>query len=229
MNTQNYQVFTEGGKPVKAWVNGVMLEDQARQQLMRTSRLPFIHKHIAAMPDVHYGIGATVGSVVATKGAIIPAAVGVDIGCGMIAYKLQGIDASDLPDSLKAIRSDIERDIPVGHDHHQLGSKNCWAYNDAGRFVEWAEEKHPDMVKSKFAYDVIHMQLGTLGGGNHFIELCLDENNDVWAMLHSGSRGIGNQIGRYFIEKAREDMRIHHINLEDRDLAYLIGRHSAFR
>jgi tRNA-splicing ligase RtcB len=208
-------------KPIKAWTDGVELEQGALAQLRNTASLPFIYKHIAVMPDVHQGIGATVGSVIPTQGAIIPAAVGVDIGCGMIAARLP-YTANDLPTSLAALRGNIEWSIPVGQNAHKNPviapadeSAMIYAYNQI-----WA--KHPKLPNPASSwYAKIVNQAGTLGGGNHFIEVCLDEEQRVWVMLHSGSRGIGNKIGQYFIELARQDMRTHFINLPDRDLAYL--------
>jgi tRNA-splicing ligase RtcB len=187
--------------------------------------MPFIHKHVAVMPDVHLGKGATVGSVIATRGAIIPAAVGVDIGCGMMALRTS-LTADELPESLATLRSDIEQAVPHGFvttqgwsikGAHFQAPESAWNRFAplADRYKELAD-KHPKIVGK----DNPVMQLGTLGGGNHFIELCLDEENRVWVMLHSGSRGIGNRIGSYFIERAKEDMRRYFINLPDQDLAY---------
>jgi tRNA-splicing ligase RtcB len=208
------------GAPIKMWTDGVPVEWQAEQQLRNIATLPFIYKHIAVMPDVHLGKGATVGSVIATRGAIIPAAVGVDIGCGMMAVRT-GYTASDLPDDLGALRHSIERGVPVGNgpggNHREVPSAvssrlRAGLYD---RFLK-IKEKHKKITGEK-----IDHQLGTMGGGNHFLEVCLDEEQRVWVMLHSGSRGIGNKIGSYFIEKAKEDMRVHFINLPDKDLAYL--------
>lgn len=196
--------------PIKIWTPEGDVEPQALAQLKRTASLPCIFKHIAVMPDVHWGIGATVGSVVATEGAIIPAAVGVDIGCGMMAVKLP-FTASDLPDSLTRLRSDIERVVPVGkamHDEPLLDALH-W-----GR-VDGLHDLPFDDVSMALR------QLGTLGGGNHFIEVCLDTEQAVWIVLHSGSRGIGNKIGRYYIDRAKSLMTQWFIRLEDPDLAYL--------
>jgi len=214
----------EGGKPVKVWTDEI--EATAAEQLSRLATLPFIHKHVAAMPDVHAGIGATVGSVIATRGAIIPAAVGVDIGCGMMAVETT-LTAKHLPDSLKELRERIERAVPHGFVTIPGRSvKGAWEVTPASIVSRWRAlkdryyaiiEKHP-----KISQKDPQLQLGSLGGGNHFIEICLDTNGTVWVMLHSGSRGVGNAIGRYFIELAREDMRKHFINLPDRDLAYLV-------
>lgn len=203
--------------PVKIWTDEV--EHEALDQLRNTASMPFVFKHVSVMPDVHFGLGATVGSVVATKGAIIPAAVGVDIGCGMCAVPTN-LTANDLPDDLKKVRHSLEREIPVGFnaykdaDHLTVDELASCANNPA---VDEIFKRHK--IKSGRQSEV--QQLGTLGGGNHFIELCLDESDQVWIMLHSGSRGIGNQIGRKFIELAQKDMEVHHIQLPHRDLAYV--------
>jgi len=204
---------------IKAWTDGVAFDSGAYDQVMNVTTLPFIHRHIAIMPDVHFGRGATVGSVIPTKGAIIPAAVGVDIGCGMVAARTS-LRAAQLPDSLSAIRADIEAAVPVGAAQHESASGHAddTAFDGLVSIVA----KHPAIGKmAKNVHEKATLQSGTLGGGNHFIELCLDTEDRVWVMLHSGSRGIGNIIGRYFIEVAKEDMQIHHINLPDRDLSYL--------
>ena len=207
-----------GFKPVKIYTRDV--DNTALMQLKNLSQLPFIHSHVAAMPDVHAGIGATVGSVIPTKSAIIPAAVGVDIGCGMVAVQLS-LNATQLPDSLKPMRDAIERAVPVGARAHKMVSARDSACRSLQGGVNWLLEQHPTLQKMlKSPQQTWVKQLGTLGSGNHFIELCLDERNDVWVMLHSGSRGIGNAIGRYFIQLARKDMSGHMHNLPDRDLAY---------
>jgi tRNA-splicing ligase RtcB len=219
----------EGSAPIKAWVATKAeirggdrcvepdIEDSALKQLKNLARLPFLAPNgIAVMPDVHAGIGATVGSVIATVDAIIPAAVGVDIGCGMNAVRLS-LKASDLPDSLAYIRSKIEAAVPVGFARHDLPKAR--ALYDASPVMTG---HIPDAAGTLISdYYKTASQLGTLGGGNHFIELCIDENQDVWIMLHSGSRGIGNQIGREFIDLAKEEMERWHIKLPDNDLAYL--------
>jgi tRNA-splicing ligase RtcB len=213
-----------GGVPIKSWTRGVPVDDKAREQLARAAKMPFIFKHVAAMPDVHVGIGATVGSVIPTKGAVIPAAVGVDIGCGMMAARTSLV-ASDLPDNLAGIRSAIEAAVPHGRSVGR-GKRDKGAWGEPPRVVvdAWASlatrfghivAKHPRLRNTNNL-----MHLGTLGTGNHFIELCLDEEQRVWVMLHSGSRGVGNAIGTFFIELAKQDMRKWHINLPDQDLAY---------
>ncbi len=220
-------IETTGGAGIKAWTNGVHVEEAARQQLINTASMPFIHRHVAVMPDVHLGKGSTVGSVIPTKGAIIPAAVGVDIGCGMCAVETS-LTANDLPDSLVDLRSRIEAMVPVGFNDFgdtpsKLGEDGWRPLADRYRAIE---DKHPKITARK--PKPIANQLGTLGGGNHFIEVCLDTNQAVWIMLHSGSRGVGNRIGSYFIEQAREEMQRYFISLPDRDLAYLVEGSSLF-
>lgn len=211
-------VITKGKVPVKVYTDDI--EHEAYQQLLNISHLPFIHSHVAAMPDVHFGKGATVGSVIPSKGAIIPSAVGVDIGCGMNALRLS-IKAKDLPDNLRAVRSAIEAAIPVGFDRHKTDKAHASTVRALSVSLDEVLEKHPKILKMmKKPYQTWVRQLGTLGGGNHFIELCLDENDDVWIMLHSGSRGIGNMIGQYFIRMAQKDMERHIHNLPHKDLAY---------
>jgi tRNA-splicing ligase RtcB (3'-phosphate/5'-hydroxy nucleic acid ligase) len=214
-----------GYAPIKAWIDGVPVEDAARRQLFNIAALPFIHGHVAAMPDVHLGKGATVGSVIATRAAIVPAAVGVDIGCGMMAVRTT-LMAGELPDNLKGLRLGIEAAVP----HGGVGLKGGWKdgvpnavarrfqASGLGEGLQQLEAKHPALRQ---AQSLGH--LGSLGGGNHFIEICLDECQHVWAMLHSGSRGIGNRIGSYFIAKARDalDRRQLVRPLPDRDLAWL--------
>ncbi len=223
----------DGGVPIRMWTDGVPVEAEAIEQLKRTARLPFIHKHVAVMPDCHWGMGATIGSVIPTIGAVVPAAVGVDLGCGMVAVKTT-LRASDLPDNLQALRSAIEAAVPHGRTNNGgAGDRGAWgnvprptadawygaSLDDTasllGRFERLCA-KHPKLAKSN------HVQhLGTLGTGNHFCEVCLDTEQNVWVMLHSGSRGVGGRIGSYFIELAKEDMRKWFINLPDKDLAYL--------
>lgn len=220
-------VENPNGAPIKMWTDGVPVEESAMQQLRNLASLPFIHKHVAAMPDVHWGMGATVGSVIATKAAIIPAAVGVDIGCGMIATETT-LTSHDLPDDLSALRSAIEAEIPHGRtDNGGLNDRGAWAEVPAGIGAIWNKELahgFDDIVslvpQLKQSNSVRH--LGTLGTGNHFIEICLDLSDHVWFMLHSGSRGVGNKIGQTFIQKAKKDMERWFIQLPDEDLAYLI-------
>ena len=217
-----HMTLNQGRVPVKVWTRDI--EPEAIQQLVNASQLPIIHGHIAAMPDVHAGIGATVGSVIPTKSAIIPAAVGVDIGCGMNAVRLS-IKASDLPDSLYRVRTAIESAVPVGFSQHDAsrlrGSQHARTARPLNQRLEMIADKHPALAKMQKRFNETWIcQLGTLGGGNHFIELCLDEEQYVWVMLHSGSRGIGNVMGRYFIQAAKKDMRRHKMNLPDADLAY---------
>ncbi|MEO0478692.1 MAG: RtcB family protein [Planctomycetota bacterium] len=212
------------GVPIKAWVDGVDLADNAKQQLQRTAALPFLHNHIAVMPDVHWGLGATIGSVLPTVGAIVPAAVGVDIGCGMCAVQTS-LTASDLPDDLKPVRTAIERAVPHGRTTRGR-DKGSW--NDPPKRVQnlWKEHLSDGFTelcsrygKLKNTNNLVH--LGTLGTGNHFIEVCLDEADRVWFMLHSGSRGVGNRLATIFIEKAKQDMRRQDRGLPDEDLSYL--------
>lgn len=213
------QVLEGKAAQVKVWTDEI--EQTARQQLLNIAALPFIHHHVCAMPDVHTGIGATVGSVIATRHAIIPAAVGVDIGCGMIACRLS-LDANDLSNaSLKKIFDQISRDVPLGRDQHELGRAPLERARPFEAGLRTLLRKHPDLLKRFGKHSNWMFQMGTLGGGNHFIELCLDEAGSVWIMLHSGSRGIGNAIGNYFIELARQDMEELMVHLPDRDLAYL--------
>lgn len=215
------ELILENSAPVKMWTNGVPVDPKAVVQLQNTAKIPFIFKHLAVMPDVHVGKGSTIGSVIPTKGAIIPAAVGVDIGCGMIAVRTS-LTASDLPDSLQNIRFAIEAAVPHGRTTQRHG-RDKGAWHRAPEIVDqhWA---HLD-EEFKRICDKYPKLRGTnhynhLGTGNHFIELCLDEQDRVWVMLHSGSRGVGNAIGNLFISLAHKDMQQHIANLPDRDLAY---------
>ena len=205
----------EGIVPVKIYTGEI--EPSARAQLVNISKLPIVHHHVAAMPDVHLGIGATVGSVIPTKGAIIPAAVGVDIGCGMIASRLS-LTASDLDErNLQKVFNQISRDVPVGFEQHDDVVADPKPFKKG---LQRILEKHPGVGKRVGKHSHWANQLGTLGGGNHFIEVCLDEAGRVWVMLHSGSRGIGNAMGSYFIELARKDAERNQLRLPDRDLVY---------
>ncbi len=210
-------IHEDGKRPIKVWTDHV--EESAMEQLTNLSGLPFIAGNgVACMPDVHAGIGSTVGTVIATDRAIIPAAVGVDIGCGMNAVRLS-LKASNLPDNLKPIRYQIERDVPLGAGgaHRDIET--------AGMEID--ESLIRTVIVPLFNGDPVKFlrkslpQVGTLGSGNHFIELCLDENQDVWVMLHSGSRGIGNMIGMHYIGIAKRMMEKFFIHLPDQDLAYL--------
>lgn len=218
-------IEVEGGSPLKMWTRNVLIEDAAIDQMKNVARLPIIHRHVAAMPDCHWGLGATVGSVIPTKRAIIPAAVGVDIGCGMMAWKLT-LDASALPDNLAAVRSDIEHAVPHGFVSAKgRARKGGWEIVPNSVASRWRdlEERYRQIIERhpRISHKAPAHQLGSLGTGNHFIEICLDESDAVWVMLHSGSRGPGNVIGQYFISLAKRDMERHISNLPDKNLAYL--------
>ena len=213
-----------GGVPVRSWTVGVPFEEKAREQVRRVASLPFVFKWVAVMPDVHAGLGATVGSVIPTVGAVIPSAVGVDIGCGMMAVRTT-LQASELPADLRPLREAIERAVPHGRTNHGgRGDKGAWGNPPAPVQEAWSrlEAGYRSIVA---AYPKIDRgptieQLGTLGTGNHFIELCLDEADQVWVMLHSGSRGVGNRIGSDFVELAKREARRWFLALPDPDLAY---------
>ncbi len=220
------QTLTSGRVPVLVWTDA--LEPEAAAQLARVSRLPCVGPHVAAMPDVHLGIGATVGAVIPLRGAIVPAAVGVDIGCGVMAQRL-GLTANELPDALEPLRAAIEQAVPHGRsDHGGRNDRGAWRETPAPLLRLWRErgleralpallERHPALTGSGLN---THRHLGTLGTGNHFIELCLDETDGVWVVLHSGSRGIGNRIGSHFIAQARAHLERRGVLLEDADLAW---------
>ena len=212
------KILTEQRVPVKIWTDDV--DERSLDQLRNIASLPFIHHHVAAMPDVHLGIGATIGSVIATHKAIIPAAVGVDIGCGMVAARLS-ITANEIDEkSLQKVFDQISRDVPVGRAQHRHDRVLVDVARPFEAGLKSLTDRHPELIKA-FGQDSKWInQIGTLGGGNHFIEVCLDESNQVWVMLHSGSRGIGNVIASYFIALARKDMERWMIQLPDRDLAY---------
>ncbi|WP_380179989.1 RtcB family protein [Kalamiella sp. sgz302252] len=222
--TKHYQTLQQNGAAIKMWTEGVPVEPEAREQLLNTAKMPFIFRHLAVMPDVHLGKGSTIGTVIPTKGAIIPAAVGVDIGCGMIAVRTS-LMARDLPDNLAGIRSAIEQAVPHGRTNNRSGrDKGAWQSPPQEVDRHWAglaprfkalTSKYPALLKTNN-----YQHLGTLGTGNHFIEICLDERQQVWVMLHSGSRGVGNAIGNLFITLAQKDMQQHIANLPDRNLAY---------
>ena len=226
-------VFMEtDGVPIKAWIRGVPLDAAAERQLRNIAALPFIHKQVVAMPDAHWGRGATVGSVIPCKGAIIPAAVGVDIGCGMMAVETS-LTSHQLPDALGPLRAAIEKAVPHGRTSHDPAvDRGAWNDVPADVATVWNHADHRGRPLGEALQSIVAKHpkvgsgnslphLGTLGGGNHFIEVCLDETDRVWVMLHSGSRGIGNRIGRYFIELAKREMERWFISLPDADLAYL--------
>jgi len=214
-------------KGVKFWTSGVEVEEEATKQIQKITTLPILAGHLAIMPDVHWGMGATVGSVIPTRAAIIPSAVGVDIGCGMCAVRT-GLTANDLPDSLRGIRLAIEKKIPVGFNEHQyplvisdgdyIGK--CLSRTSAALAERFKTLRVIDQIRNRDDAKVFR-QLGTLGGGNHFIELCLDTKNQVWVMLHSGSRGIGNKIGSFAIQMAREIAEKIDREIPDKNLAWL--------
>ena len=203
----------QGRVPIKIWSDIETVESAALDQLKNISSLPFVFKHVAAMPDVHLGVGATVGSVVATKGAVCPAAVGVDIGCGMVAAKLTGVKSSALDGKLSLIRSSIERTVPVGFSANEKVGRDV---TDWKRWEDW-DTLHKDVndLKSRAL-----SQMGSLGGGNHFIEVCVDTDDNVWVMLHSGSRNIGKSLAEAYITEAKGLMKKMFISLPDADLAY---------
>jgi tRNA-splicing ligase RtcB len=234
MTKSNYLFDNEARHPIKHWTKGVHLDHNAMLQLRNIANMPFIHHHVAAMPDAHLGKGATIGSVIATKGAVIPAAVGVDLGCGMQAIRLN-LTSHDLPDNLAALRDHIEQAVPHGRTANGgRNDKGAWAELPTNHAHRWEAllpryqaivAKHPGALGKN-----TYQHMGTLGGGNHFIEICLDEHDSVWVMLHSGSRGVGNRIGSYFIEKARLEMERYHIAdyLADKDLSYLVEHTELF-
>lgn len=214
------------GVPVKVYTKDIAPE--AIEQLRNMAKLEFVHSHIAVMPDVHLGKGATVGSVIPTKSAIIPAAVGVDIGCGMNTVRLS-LTASELPDSLRRVRTAIEQQVPVGFNMHNQITAKASTLDPLGKRLKRITDKHPGLLKMLKSFDQTWAkQLGTLGGGNHFIEVCLDENNEVWVMLHSGSRGIGNCIGRYFINLAKKEHQSRFGHVPDKDLSYFAEGSTSF-
>lgn len=221
------KTLSDGLVDVKIYTE--QIEPAAVEQLHRLSLMPFIKPHIAAMPDVHLGRGATIGSVIPTVDAIIPAAVGVDLGCGMKAVRTNLV-ASDLPDNLSELRNMIEAAVPHGRTANGgAGDKGAWGESPRHVLAEWnrmnPEKKladvlvrHPSMIGPRTN---THNHLGTLGTGNHFIEICLDTEDRVWIMLHTGSRGVGNRIGSYFITKAKEEMAARGITVPEADLSYL--------
>ncbi|NRA67440.1 MAG: RtcB family protein [Pseudobacteriovorax sp.] len=211
--------------PIKVWTDDI--DETSMQQLRNLGSLPFVFKHISVMPDVHAGKGSTIGSVIATKGAITPATVGVDLGCGMSAYKIPGLKPEHLDGKLKTIRSKIEKTIPVGFAKHKLEEGfDRLALGEKEHLLDGREavydramaiEGHDKLLR---AVSKAGNQLGSLGGGNHFIEVCVSKKNEVWLMLHSGSRGVGNMIAQYHIQVAKGLMKKAFINLPDSDLSY---------
>jgi tRNA-splicing ligase RtcB len=195
-----------------SWASDI--EDATLEQAAKTARLPFVVGHVALMPDAHVGFGSTVGSVIPTEGAVIPAAIGVDIGCGMIAARTD-LTADDLPDSLQALMPLVERRIPagVGQAHGEADSRAQHVLASLGRPRTELTPKQERTVATQF---------GSLGSGNHFVEICLDDRDEVWLVLHSGSRGIGNQLAQRAIDEAKGLMKRLFVTLEDPDLAYLV-------
>ena len=218
-----------GGAPIKAWTQGVEVADNALAQLQNTASLPFVHRHLAVMPDVHWGLGSTIGSVLPTVGAVVPAAVGVDIGCGMCAVRTT-LSAANLPDDLGPMRGAIERAVPHGRSPGRAGGsrRDRGAWGDVPKRVAslWREHLEPgfraicERQRAIEKSNHVH-HLGTLGTGNHFIEVCLDETDAVWFLLHSGSRGVGNRIATVYVELAKKDLGRVLGELPDKDLAYL--------
>jgi tRNA-splicing ligase RtcB (3'-phosphate/5'-hydroxy nucleic acid ligase) len=212
---------------VRFWTEGVPVESGALNQIRNIASLPIVAGHVAIMPDVHLGKGATVGSVIPTRGAIIPSAVGVDIGCGMCAVKTT-LTVNDLPDSLSRLRSKIESMVPVGFSNHDKpletshdGLQGIVLHRRMNNLHERFDKVRILDRIGKFDAPRVWKQLGTLGGGNHFVEVCLDEKQNVWVMLHSGSRNVGKTIGEVAITTARGLAAKNQVHLPDRDLAWL--------
>jgi tRNA-splicing ligase RtcB len=234
---KNMQIINDPGQrfPIKAWIDGVEIEDEARKQLVNIANMPFIFKHVAVMPDVHLGKGATIGSVIATKGAVLPSAVGVDLGCGMLAVRTT-LTASYLPDDLAPLRSEIEKRIPHGRtDNGGANDRGAWhdvplvvqeGFEATGNRIMSLASRNPGITGKGGVASLLERaqrQLGTQGTGNHFCEICLDESGSIWVMLHSGSRGIGNILASYYIEKAKEQAAkyCYEAYLPDKELAWL--------
>jgi tRNA-splicing ligase RtcB len=236
MTETTYNVMMpDKGVPIKAWTKGVPLEDAARQQLLNVAQLPFIYKWVAAMPDVHWGIGATVGSVIPTRGAIIPAAVGVDIGCGMMAVQTS-LHANHLPDNLHGIRTAIEKAVPHGRtDNGRANDRGAWSDAPSHHAKVWAKmEPSYNAIVEKYPKLDHKQRVNHLGNawhrGTHFIEVCLDENENVWFLLHSGSRGVGQSL-RHVLHRAGQER---HAPVDDqsagtRDPRLPAARHGALR
>ena len=206
--------------PVKVWSELSTVEPEAVKQLTNIASLPFVFKHVAAMPDVHLGTGATVGSVIATKGAVIPAAVGVDIGCGMMAAQIK-VPLNELKEKVSAIRTAIEAVVPVGFSDNKHISSRVANWEGWQRWDNLHASKYRKVNESELKSKAMK-QAGTLGGGNHFIELCEDTRGNAWVMLHSGSRGIGNNLASLHIDNAKDAMKKMFISLPDKDLAYYV-------
>lgn len=218
-----FETIPSDGVPIKAWTRGVSVEDVARKQLVESARLPFVWPHVAVMPDVHWGMGATVGSVIPTRGAIVPAAVGVDIGCGMCAVRTP-LSSSALGDNAQDIFDAISAAIPHGRTNNGgAGDRGAWSEPPADVRNAW------EAIRDGYERDVglprpqerAPRQLGTLGTGNHFVEVCLDKEDRVWLMLHSGSRGVGNAIGSHYIAAAKKRCEADGVVLTNVDLAWL--------
>jgi len=202
---------------IKTFIPWDEIEKEAQDQIKETSSMPFIFRHVAVMPDCHYGKGSTVGTVIATQGAIIPAAVGVDIGCGMIAVKTN-LNYKELVD-IPALRHSIERSVPMS-----AGKYNNKISESAQKRIDELEVlEHTDRVRGNW-----QNQLGTLGGGNHFIEICYDEEGSMWVTLHSGSRGVGNKVGNTYIKIAQKICKDMFVSLPNDDLAYIPEGHVEF-
>lgn len=225
----NYRKTNKEAAAVKMWTKGVQVEDAALAQLDEMCEMPFIYNHIAVMPDVHSGLGAVIGSVIPTIGAVMPSAVGVDIGCGMLAVKTN-LKVGDLPSDLTTLRKEIENKIPHGRTNNgQIGDKGAFdvmtpenAERWENNLSDWYEnivQKHPKAFSKN-----VKRHLGTLGTGNHFFEICLDLDDCVWFMIHSGSRGAGGKIGDYFINLAQKEMERYFLteHLPNKDLAYFV-------
>jgi tRNA-splicing ligase RtcB len=233
---KNYIFDNQSRHPVKHWTRGVPMDKNTLEQLRMTANMPFIFKHVAAMPDAHYGNSATVGSVIATQGAVVPASIGVDLSCGMSAVKTT-LTANDLPDNLFQLRMAIEAAVPHG-DLERIQKFDAGVFQN-GQLPKYHEQqwlallpKYNDIVAKnpKIEHRNGSMHMGTLGKGNHFIEICLDENGAVWALLHSGSRGVGGRIGSYFIDKAKKEMERYFMGeyLPNTDLSYLVEKTEVF-
>ena len=218
-----YETIDGGAVPIKAWTKGVPVEDSAREQLVQVARLPFVGPHVAVMPDVHWGIGATVGSVIPTRGALVPAACGVDIGCGMCAVRTP-LTSQDLGDNAQDIFDMLSSEIPHGRTKDGgEGDRGAWDDPPLDVRTSWAvlREIYDRDVGLERPRERAPRQLGTLGTGNHFVEVCLDLEDRVWLMLHSGSRGVGNAIGGHYIATAKRRCETDGVVLPNRDLAWL--------